>query len=60
MFTSQSATQPQLAHDDSLTTILAAELFSKLSPTAQEEIIDLLKSLLSDGRPRPVDPPSAG
>jgi hypothetical protein len=32
----------------SIETAYAAELFSKLSATAQDEIIDLLKSLLSD------------
>jgi len=29
-------------------TVFAAELFSKLPESAQEEIIDLIKSLLSD------------
>lgn len=28
--------------------IFAAELFSKLSPAAQDAVIDLIKSLLSD------------
>lgn len=32
----------------SLNIAYAAELFSKLSATAQEEIIDLIKSLLSE------------
>ncbi len=31
-----------------LETVYAAELFSKLPAAAQDEIIDLLKSLLSD------------
>ena len=32
----------------SIEIVHAAELFSKLSATAQEEIIDLIKSLLSE------------
>lgn len=31
-------------------TIYAAELFSKLSVSAQDQIIDLIKSLLSDDK----------
>ncbi len=33
----------------SIETAYAAELFSKLTETSQDAIIDLLKSLLSDG-----------
>jgi hypothetical protein len=41
----QDATKSR-PEEPTIETIFAAELFSKLSPTAQDAIIDLIKSLL--------------
>lgn len=35
-------------NEPTIKTIFAAELFSKLSEQAQDQVIDLIKSLLSD------------
>lgn len=57
MFETQTISKTRQQDELTITTILATELFTKLPTSAQDDLIDLLKSLLFAGRSSPVAPP---